>query len=180
MFRARCLTGAQGRAEAGSRKLAVAGGDVEDERGTSPTVRTFKVETLSREPSQIVPQSSPRAASTGAPTRGQGTSKGRAEPPSNVLPMRAARPVSEKGRSSGALESSSATHVSDFAHACLRSTNGISIRACDLRSRYNQWCAERGLNPLSQQKLGAELARLGFAKWKSCGLIRYRDVQLAA
>ena len=148
--------------------------------GTSPTVRTSKVEILSREPSQIVPQSSPRAASMGAPTSRQGTSKGPAKPPSNVLPMRAARPMSEKGRSSGALKSSSATHASDFAHACLRSTTGISIRACDLRSRYNQWCAERGLKPLSQQKLGAELARLGFAKWKSCGLIRYRDVQLAA
>ena len=88
--------------------------------------------------------------------------------------------MSEKGRSSGALESSSSTHVSDFAHACLRSTTGISIRACDLRSRYNQWCAEHELQQLSQQKLGAELTRLGFSKWKSCGLIRYRNVQLAA
>jgi hypothetical protein len=36
----------------------------------------------------------------------------------------------------------------------------------------------QGRAPLSQQKLGAELTLLGFARWKSCGLIRYRDVQL--
>ena len=31
---------------------------------------------------------------------------------------------------------------------------------------------------MSQQKLSAELLRLGCSKWKSCGLIRYRDLQL--
>jgi len=29
-------------------------------------------------------------------------------------------------------------------------------------------------------RLAAELGELGFAKWKSNGLIRYRDLQLAA
>ena len=49
-----------------------------------------------------------------------------------------------------------------------------------MRAAYKEWCAKRAHAPLSQQKLGTELAGLGFAKWKSCGLIRYRDVLLAA
>jgi hypothetical protein len=49
-----------------------------------------------------------------------------------------------------------------------------------LRKAYEFWCTVHGRQPLSQQKLGAELRALGFAKWKSCGLIRYRDLQLVA
>ena len=45
---------------------------------------------------------------------------------------------------------------------------------------YEAWCAHNDYEPLSQQKLGAELTSLGFTKWKSCGLIRYRDLQLVA
>jgi hypothetical protein len=29
-------------------------------------------------------------------------------------------------------------------------------------------------------KFAAELKRLGYAKWKSCGLIRYRDLPFVA
>jgi hypothetical protein len=37
---------------------------------------------------------------------------------------------------------------------------------------------KRGYTPLSPQKLTAELAAMGFTKWKSCGRTRYRNLQL--
>ena len=49
-----------------------------------------------------------------------------------------------------------------------------------MRATYEAWCADHGYEPLSQQKLGANLKGFGFAKWKSCGLIRYRDLELVA
>jgi len=36
------------------------------------------------------------------------------------------------------------------------------------------------LAPLSLPRLAAELKALGYIKWKSCGVIRYRDLELAA
>jgi hypothetical protein len=71
-------------------------------------------------------------------------------------------------------------HVPEFARECLRSAVGSSLGASELRARYEVWCAVHGQKPLSMQKLGAELSGLGFAKWKSRGLIRYRDLQLVA
>ena len=56
----------------------------------------------------------------------------------------------------------------------------IIPRRFGIEGEYGVWCAGRGLTPLSLQKLGAELTRLGYAKWKSCGLIRYPNVQLVA
>jgi hypothetical protein len=56
----------------------------------------------------------------------------------------------------------------------------MSIAARELRSGYEAWCAGRGLDALSQPKLAAELKALGYDKWKSCGLMRYRDLQLVA
>jgi len=52
--------------------------------------------------------------------------------------------------------------------------------ASELRGSYETWCAVHDYEPVTQQKLGAELKGFGFAKWKSCGLIRYRDLQLIA
>ena len=72
------------------------------------------------------------------------------------------------------------SHVPDFARQCLEPASGISLSSAHLRATYEAWCADHDYEPLSQQKLGAELTRLGFAKWKSCGLIRYRDLQLVA
>jgi hypothetical protein len=63
---------------------------------------------------------------------------------------------------------------------CLEAASGTSLGASELRATYESWCVANDYEPLSQQKLGAELTRLGFAKWKSCGFIRYRDLQLVA
>ena len=71
-------------------------------------------------------------------------------------------------------------HVPEFVRECLKSASGSSLGASELRATYEAWCADHDYEPLSQQKLGAELRGLGFAKWKSCGLIRYRDLQLVA
>jgi hypothetical protein len=72
------------------------------------------------------------------------------------------------------------THIPEFARMCLRSTARKSLGASELKATYKAWCADHDYKPVSQQKLGAELKGLGFAKWKSCGLIRYRDLQLVA
>jgi hypothetical protein len=45
---------------------------------------------------------------------------------------------------------------------------------------YDAWCGAHGLIPLSTTKLAGELRRLGYEKWKSSGLMRYRDLQLVA
>jgi len=75
---------------------------------------------------------------------------------------------------------SRSSHVPAFARECLEPASGTSLGASELRVTYEAWCAIHGYKPLSQQRLGAELTGLGFAKWKSCGLIRYRDLQLVA
>ena len=72
------------------------------------------------------------------------------------------------------------SHVPEFVRECLLSAAGSSLGASELRAAYEVWCAVHGQKPLSMQKLGAELSGLGYAKWKSCGLIRYRDLQLVA
>jgi hypothetical protein len=45
---------------------------------------------------------------------------------------------------------------------------------------YFACCTKHGYVPLSPQKLAAELAAMGFTKWKSCGRMRYRDLQFVA
>ena len=72
------------------------------------------------------------------------------------------------------------SNVSEFVRARLRPSKGQSVAASDLLKAYEEWCMARGETPLSQQKLGAELRLLNLTKWKSCGRIRYRDVQLLA
>ena len=74
----------------------------------------------------------------------------------------------------------SGSHVAAFAAECLVTAPGASLATADIRLAYEAWCAAKGHEPLWQQKLSAELLRLGCSKWKSCGLIRYRDLQLAA
>jgi hypothetical protein len=71
-------------------------------------------------------------------------------------------------------------HVREFAAARLREAAGTSLSASELRAAYKQWCRSRGREPSSQQKLGAELTALGFTRFKSNGLIQYRNVQLVA
>ena len=84
--------------------------------------------------------------------------------------------VNSAGKGSSLVDS----HVRAFARDRLQHTVGISVGASELRADYEDWCAIQGQEPLTQQKLGVELKRLGYTKWKSCGLIRYRDVHLVA
>ena len=127
------------------------------------------------------------------------TASGRARPrayrsreasdaPSNVLPMRPRTPSDAlpKGASprrqrgpSGALPETQ-SHVSAFIQQRLHSAKGTSVAAKELRAVYEAWCDAHGHDPLSQKKLAAELKALGYNKWKSCGLIRYRNLQLVA
>ncbi len=72
------------------------------------------------------------------------------------------------------------SNVPAFARSRLKNSAGQSIAASELLAAYKHWCLSRGQQPHSQQKLGIELGRLGLVKWKSCGRIRYRDVQLVA
>src|SRR5262245_27770396 len=61
----------------------------------------------------------------------------------------------------------------------LRTAKGMSIAAKDLRATYETWCAAQTKEPLSLPRFAAELKALGCEKWKSCGVMRYRDLQLA-
>jgi hypothetical protein len=118
---------------------------------------------------------------------GEGTSK-RSEAPSTVLPPPSAGisegmspiPARVIPPSSGRVLSLVGSHVPDFAMDCLQPAAGRSLPASDLWFAYICWCTASGHHPGSQQRLGLELAGLGFTKWKSSGRMRYRDVQLAA
>jgi hypothetical protein len=72
------------------------------------------------------------------------------------------------------------SNVSVFSGERLHKVEGTSIAFSELRSCYEVWCAERGENPLSLPRFAAALKALGFGKWKSCGLIRYRGLHLVA
>ena len=65
-----------------------------------------------------------------------------------------------------------------FAADRLVTAQGASLAAAEIRTAYEAWRAAKGHEPLSQQKLSAELLRLGCSNWKTCGIIRYRDLQL--
>ena len=71
------------------------------------------------------------------------------------------------------------SHILAFSGERLRKAEGISIAFSELRSGYEVWCAERGERPLSLPRFAAALKALGYEKWKSSGLIRYRGLQLA-
>ena len=71
------------------------------------------------------------------------------------------------------------SHVPVFSGERLRKVEGISIAFSELRSSYEVWCAERRESPLSVPRFAAALKALGYEKWKSSGLIRYRGLQLA-
>jgi hypothetical protein len=157
--------------------------------GMTARDRDAGVQSVPDEPARCVPSSSLGGAGIKVrpivpePTKGQQT-----EPPSNVVPMPGAKfrkPLSREAlgkslRSSRAGISVVDSHVMEFARERLQSSAGTSLGASNLRAAYMLWCAVHGHEPTSQQKLGAELRGLGFAKWKSCGLIRYRDLQLVA
>jgi hypothetical protein len=62
----------------------------------------------------------------------------------------------------------------------LQNIEGTSIAFSELWSAYEIWCAQRDEKPCSQPLFAAALKALGYKKWKSCGLIRYRGLQLVA
>lgn len=72
------------------------------------------------------------------------------------------------------------SHVPVFVRDRLKMSTGSSLAAGELRAAYEAWCATHDLEPLSLPKFAAEPKALGYSKWKSCGLIRYCDLQLAA
>jgi len=138
--------------------------------------------------SGTLPKPSLKAVASGRMSPANQESREASDPPSNVLPMRprsppqvlpeGASPVLESWPSGGLPETGS--HVFAFVQQRLRSAKGMSVAAKDLRSVYEAWCATRGYEPLSMPRLAAELKKLGLDKWKSCGLMRYRDLQLVA
>jgi hypothetical protein len=71
------------------------------------------------------------------------------------------------------------SQVTTFIVERLRNARGALIAASELRLTYEVWCAAHRHTPLSSPKFAAELKALGYDKWKSCGLIRYRDLQVA-
>jgi len=109
-------------------------------------------------------------------------------PPSNVVPMRplSSPPTLAKGGApvlNGEADRGLpliGSHVRAFVQERLQKAYGASLAAKDLRATYESWCAVYGRTPLSQPKLATELKALGYGKWKSCGRIRYRDLQLVA
>ena len=154
--------------------------------GTAIKEHGRATEKFPQRPSQIVPRSSLTATSVGISPDRKSTRDERAAHPSNVVPMPEARREAHtrdetrtSPRSMGR-DISRSSHVPDFVRECLEPASGSSLGASELRATYEAWCADHDYEPLSQQKLGAELTGLGFTKWKSCGLIRYRDLQLVA
>ena len=100
-------------------------------------------------------------------------------PPPSSLQGSNAAPQGLEGGSAGN-PCTEGSHVPAFVQDRLWSTPGPSVGATDLRDAYIGWCTEHGYTPLSPQKFAAELAAMGFSKWKTGGRIRYRNLQLVA
>ena len=108
---------------------------------------------------------------------------------SNILPWRVPSPsngspkgaaaVPAKGRPVGAM-AATAAHLPAFLQQRLRKASGWSLGFKELRAAYETWCSAHGYEPLSVPRFAGELKELGYGKWKSCGVIRYRDLQLVA
>ena len=128
-----------------------------------------------------LPKPSLRAVvSGGGRVQGSG-SRDPNDAPSNVLPMKPRSP--SKGlpqKDSPVQKTTLPSHVPPFVQQRLKRAQGMSLAAKELRAVYEAWCATHGYEPLSPPKFAAELKRLGCDKWKSCGLMRYRDLQLVA
>ena len=95
--------------------------------------------------------------------------------PSYVLPMRPGYPSS--GLPEGVSLASQRLPVGRFAEpksTRLETSNGSSLQRLSKRSVYEAWCRTHDHTPLSAPKFAAALKALGYAKWKSCGVICYR------
>jgi hypothetical protein len=177
--------------ETGSNGAIVCLPQIDQPRPSGMTARDSDaaVQIVPDAPAQCVPTSSLGAASLRTRPICEQTTGQQGDHPSNVVPMQGAKSREARGgeedrrkppRPSRSGVSVVGSHVPEFARERLQSAARTSLGASNLRVAYMVWCAVHGHEPLSQQKLGAELRGLGFAKWKSCGLIRYRDLQLVA
>ena len=126
-----------------------------------------------------------RAAASGRASFREPTSREASKSPSNVLPMRPGYP------STGLPEGASLTAQGripeiDISSMSLPLFGSASRRPTALPGRGRTARGIRGLvreqshKPLSLPKFAAELKALGYDKWKSCGVIRYRGVRFAA
>jgi hypothetical protein len=59
----------------------------------------------------------------------------------------------------------------------LEMSSGASLVAGEPRAAYETWCAVHDHKPLSMPKFAGELKALGYDKWWSCGVIRYRGLR---
>jgi hypothetical protein len=150
---------------------------LEAEGGTSPPTRqTASLGTL--------PKPSLGPVASGRASFREPANREASKSPSNVLPMRPGCPstaLSERASltAQGRIPEI-ASHVPAFVRERLETSSGSSLAAGELRAAYEAWCATHDLEPLSLPKFAAELKALGYSKWKSCGLIRHRGLQLAA
>jgi hypothetical protein len=130
-------------------------------------------------PIALNPSLSGLASGTGRVQRTGKSSASKA--PSNILPLQL-RSASggPPGESATAQTATLPSHVQNFVQQRLKKVTGMSLGATELRSVYEAWCESRGYEPLTPPKFAAELKRLGLDKWKSSGLIRYRDLQFVA
>jgi hypothetical protein len=136
---------------------------------------------------RTLPNSSLKPAATGRGSFREPLSREASKSPSNVLRIRPGHhpptglPEGRSLTSEGRIpEIEIRSHVPAFVRDRLKMSNGSSLAAGELRAAYEAWCATHRLEPLSLPRFAAELKTLGYSKWKSSGLIRYRDLQLAA
>lgn len=164
------------------------------EKGRSPRKNTKKATlAMPRRPrARTITQRLPGSITCSSATTGSARITGRVRASQRILKValltrrhiRKPRTFQEAQESTGAAGkqgvSVNGLHVQAFARDQVQYAEGQSLSAADLWAAYEAWCTMHGNALLSQTKLGLELKRLGYVKWKSCGLIRYRDVQLAA
>ena len=135
---------------------------------------------------RTLPKASPRPVTSGHASPREPRNREASKSPSNVLPMRPGCPstgLPEGGSltTQGSIaEIEIGSHVAAFVRERLHTSNDSSLASGELRVAYEAWCAVHGHDALSMPKFASELKRLGYAKWKSCGLMRYRDLQLVA
>ena len=152
---------------------------LEAEGGTPPATR--------QSPSlRTLPKPSLKPAATGRGSFRKPMSREASKSPSNVVPMRPGHPSTSlpEGASLTAQgripEIEIASHVPAFVRERLETSSRSSLAAGELHVAYEAWCGTHNYKPLSMPKFAAELKALGYRKWKSCGLIRYRGLRFAA
>jgi hypothetical protein len=154
-------------------------------KGSSPAVDR---QSLRQRRAPTLPKPSLKAVASGRGNSRRHRNREAFSPPSNVVPMRppSSSMIIAKGGSPGQQGGSAgglsvvSSHVSAFVEKRLEHAPGASLAARDLRVAYEAWCATHGYQPLTVPKFATELKALGYDKWKSSGLMRYRDLQLVA